>query len=133
MGWYPNNTPAYDYVYYPKATYCITYIARLPAGTRLEWAVEINKLRGDWKTQSGSFQIRGWSEGFFGGDGMDYEDIGVRSTDGWQTYTGEITIDERHNDLWLAFQQTGLITPLNTKISTFVIFKSERDEHPRYF
>ena len=62
VGWYPDGRPAYDYRYYVLATYATSYIGRLPAGTRLEWCVEIYKPRGDWKTESGSFQIRGYPD-----------------------------------------------------------------------
>ena len=110
VGWYPNNTPAYDWRYYVKATFAVCYIGRIEPGTRLEWCVDVYKSRGDWKSESGSFQIRGWSEGFFGGESIDYENIGFRSagnSSSWRCYSGEITVDERHNDLWLAFQQNG--------------------------
>ena len=110
VGWYPNNTPAYDWRYYPKATYCTAYVGRIPAGTRLEYSVQIYKPYGDWRSEGGSFQIRGWSEGFFGGESMDYVNNyfgGAGSSSAFQTFSGEFTIDDRFQDLWMAFQQNG--------------------------
>lgn len=110
VGWYPSGQAAFDWRYYVRATYAVCYIGRIEPGTRLEWCVDVYKPNGDWRSESGSFQIRGWSEGWFGGESMDYENISFRSagnSTSWRCYSGEITVDERHNDLWLAFQQNG--------------------------
>lgn len=110
LGYYGNGNPAWGWRYWVRATYAVCYIGRIEPGTRLEWCVDVYKPNGDWRTEGASFQIRGWSEGFFGGDSMDYENIGFRqagSSGDWRCYSGEITVDERFNDLWLAFQQNG--------------------------
>ena len=108
IGWDSNGNAVYDWRYYPKATYAIAYIGRIPSGTRLEWAVEVYKQRGDWRMESGFFFIRGWSEGYFGGDETEYVREEIRDTDNkWRSVSGEITIDDRHNDLYVAFEQWG--------------------------
>ena len=110
VGVYPDGRPAFERRYYVRATFATCYIGRIPPGTRLEWCVDIYKENGDWRSEDGSFQIRGWAEGYFGGDFMDYENISFRSAGNdktWRCYSGELTVDERFNDLWLSFQQNG--------------------------
>ena len=110
-GYRPDGTEIWKLFYYPKATYCTAYVGRIPAGTRLEWAVEVRKTSGDWRSESGSFQIRGMPEGFMSGsypdDMKEYYAKSLRATSGWQTFSGELTIDDRYQDLILSFQQNG--------------------------
>lgn len=110
---FSSSRPSYYNNWRVMATYAIAYIGRIPAGTRLEWSVEIFKREdGGWRSEAGSFQIRGWPEGYYSGsypdDMKEYHNQSIRNTYGdWLTYSGEITIDERYSDLWLAFQQNG--------------------------
>ncbi len=112
LGVYPDGSAAYDWRYYVRATYMTAYIGRIEPGTKLEWCVEVLKREdGGWKAEAGSFQIRGWPEGWYSGsypdDIKEYHDQSMRKTSGWQTYSGEFTVDERYKDIWLSFQQNG--------------------------
>lgn len=109
---YNSSRPYYYQNFRVLATYAVAYIGRIPAGTRLEWAVEIFKREdGGWRASTASFQIRGWPEGYYTGsypdDMEEYHSQSVRQTSGWQSFSGEFTVDERYNDIWLAFQING--------------------------
>ena len=73
--------------------------------------------------ESGFFFIRGWSEGYFGGDETEYVREEIRDTDNkWRSVSGEITIDDS-TMICMSHLSSGVesTTPL-IKTFIFVIF-----------
>lgn len=107
VGWDNNNNPRYEWRFYPRATYATAYIGRVDPGTRLIFNFEALSRTPDWQYVGGSYQIRGSSEGFLGGDQMEYVSAGIPNSNDWISINHEIVVDSRFNDIYLAFQQNG--------------------------
>ena len=114
IGTYPNGNPAYETKYYPRATYLTTYVGRIEPGTRLIFNFEAYSSDSSWRGQRGVFSMRGWEEGFMGGDSMDYMQFSISNDrNEFISYTDEFTVDERFSDIWIAFQQNGSSATIN--------------------
>jgi hypothetical protein len=94
--------------YEEKATYLVSYIGKVEAGTKLRVYVEYDADCRDREDVSSVFSLRGWTDGYFQGESKDYIEREFRGYGRWQCYVWQITVDSEHRDLWAAWQQNSL-------------------------
>lgn len=110
-----------------KATYLTSYIGRVEQGTRLTVYFEYDAdCTAYWDTST-VFELRGYSDGFFGGEEKKYIERSFRQHQKWNVFKQDIVVDAIHRDLFLAFQQNTCVSRAsyqNTYFRNFQIWRT---------
>lgn len=105
---YVNNEgfSVYEWFYYPRTAYAISYLSRAEAGDRLVFYFEWQSGKSKWYDEGCYMRIIGWRDGWMGNDEKEYVSIGNSSRD-WKSEIVEIEVDPSYRDIAIAFYQKG--------------------------
>lgn len=105
-GSYPNGTVRYEWFWYPRTAYAISYLSRVNAGDKLVFYFEWLSNNTQWYNEDCYMRIIGWRDGWMSNDEKEYAKKTTGKT-GWQSELIEIEVDESYRDIAIAFYQIG--------------------------
>jgi len=105
---YINNDgfSVYEWVYYPRTAYAISYLSRVEAGDRLVFYFEWQSGNDNWYDEGCDMKIIGWRDGWMGNDEKVYASSGYAGKR-WKSEIIEIEVDPSYRDIAIAFYQAG--------------------------
>lgn len=106
FAYWQGNNPVYQWNYYPRTAYAISYLSRAKAGDRLVFYFEWKCNKGSWYDVGCSMRVIGWRDGWMGNDLKEYTSLDNNSNL-WKSEIVEIEVDPSYRDIAIAFYQTG--------------------------